>query len=133
MRATTRPWRVLALAGALGATLATAACGGYDRDAYCAAVREVSAPTDLTGPGTGEDAAVRAYLEQVRTLEGLAPRGDEGRWRTLREGLESVMTDGRVDVDKVEQAQRELTLMAQAAEELDTSLVPECGVGLSGG
>jgi hypothetical protein len=43
------------------------------------------------------------------------------------------MTDGSVDVGKVERAQRELTLMAQAAEELDARLLAECGVGLSAG
>jgi hypothetical protein len=80
-----------------------------------------------------DDAALRAYLEQVRTLEDLSPRTDEGSWQTLREGLESVMTDGAVDVAKVELAQRELTLMAQAAEELDTRLLSECGVELSSG
>lgn len=76
---------------------------------------------------------VRTYLGQVRRLEGLAPRQDEGQWRTLRQGLESVMTDGRLDVAKVEKAQKELTLMAQAADRLDGSLVGECGAGLSRG
>jgi hypothetical protein len=134
-----------ALAGALAVVLVATGCGGYDRDAYCAAVRDVRQPAALgdavpgddtmgpASPETEDDAALRAYLEQVRALEDLAPREDEGSWRTLREGLESVMTDGAVDVDKVEQAQRELTLMAQAAEELDTRLLSECGVGLSAG
>lgn len=142
-----------ALAGALGVVLATSGCGGYDRDVYCAAVRDVRQPAALgdagsgdeavgptspetspaSSPETDDDAALRAYLEQVRALEDLAPREDEGSWKTLREGLESVMTDGSVDVEKVEGAQRELTLMAQAAEELDTRLLAECGVGLSAG
>ena len=151
--APTRAGRALAVAGALAATLAAAGCG-YDRDAYCSAVREVRQPAELTGPapadgtaegGTGgedtgpatstaeDDAAVRAYLSQVRTLEDLAPRRHQGDWRTLREGLESVMTDGAVDVGKVERAQRELTLLAQAAEEVDARLLAECGVGLCAG
>ncbi len=156
----TRARRSLAVVGALAATLSAAGCGGYDRDAYCAAVREVRQPAELGGstsgddsladdgvaddgvaddgvgpasPTTEDDAALRAYLEQVRGLEDLAPREDEEQWQTLREGLESVMTEGRVDVDKVEKAQRQLTLMAQAADTLDTSLVGECGVGLSDG
>lgn len=156
----TRARRALAVAGALAATLSAAGCGGYDRDAYCAAVREVRQPAELGGSASGDDsvpddsvpddsgadstvgpasptaedeAALRGYLEQVRGLEGLAPREDEEQWRTLREGLESVMTEGRVDVDKVEKAQRQLTLMARAADTLDTSLVGECGVGLSDG
>ena len=140
--------RVLAVVGVAAATLAATGCGGYDRDAYCAAVRNVRQPAALPGdspspatvgpanpadPSPEDDAALRRYLGQVRRLEELAPQQDQGQWRTLREGLESVMTDGRLDVAKVEKAQKELTLMAQAADRLDTSLVGECGAGLSPG
>ena len=137
--------RVLGVLGVVALTSAAAGCAVYDRDAYCAAVRDVRQPAALTdddpsgdavgpaGPSAADDAALRTYLGQVRRLEGLAPRDDEGQWRTLREGLESVMTDGRLDVTKVEKAQKELTLMAQAADRLDGSLVGECGAGLSPG
>jgi hypothetical protein len=140
-----RARRVVVVTGVVTATLAAAGCGGHDREAYCAAVREVRQPAGLTGaepspdtvgpasPSASDDAALRTYLGQVRRLEELAPRGDEGQWRTLRQGLESVMTDGRLDVAKVETSQKQLTLMAQAADRLDGSLVGECGVGLSPG
>jgi hypothetical protein len=51
----------------------------------------------------------------------------------LREGLESVMTDVRLDVDKIAKVQKERTLMARAADRLDSSLVGECGAGLGPG
>lgn len=57
---------------------------------------------------------------------------DAEHWGTPREGVESVRTGGRVDLATVEGAQRRVSLMGQAAAELEGSVQDECGLSLSG-
>ena len=114
---------------ALLVSLGAAGCTGeFDANAYCAEVQQARQPADLVG----DDAAVNDYLGHVRRLEQLA-RGDAREdWRTVGDGIASLMRDGRVDERRVEQAQQRLTDIAGALQRLDESVRADCGFGISG-